>query len=410
MIDLSYIDNKYKITDLPLDGKKVLVRVDFNVPLSEDRLKILDDSRILAVVPTIQYLLEKKAKVILLTHFKRPKEWEESKSLRPLVQKIEDILQQKVTFLTEKIGSADLQEAVNKIPYGKVILLENIRFYKEETQNDTQFAKKIASLGDIFINDAFGTMHRAHSSTVGIAQFLPSAIGFLPVKEIEYIRELLYNAKKPVTVILGGGKISSKITLLKGLMSFADNILIGGAMAFTFLKAQGVTIGKSLCEDDFIPEVENILKTAKNNNVNLYFPLDILCASELKENTDSLMVNIGDGIPENMMGLDIGDATIDFYKSILETSKTIFWNGPLGVFEVKPFDKGTKQIALYLQKLSRENSDLLTMIGGGESALASRLYKVDKDISYISTGGGALLELLEGKTLPGILAISSKKN
>jgi 3-phosphoglycerate kinase len=406
VFDLSYAMNKKTLDDVDFLKKTVLLRLDLNVPLKEG--KILDDERILQSLPTIQFLLENKAKVIILSHLKRPKEWDESLSLKPIADYLKTLLPGKIEFFSLNIKSHELKEKIEALEFGKAILLENIRFYPEESTNDVEFSKYLASLAQIYVNDAFGTMHRAHASTQGVAHYLPSCIGYLVEKELLYVKALSEDAQKPVTVIMGGGKISTKINLLKGLMNIADNILIGGGMVFTFLKAMNYPIGKSLFEDGCLSQAQDILQEAKNRNRKLIFPLDIVCAKQLKGGIETVTYTLDEGIPDDYMGLDIGEKSITLFESIIQNSETIFWNGPLGVFEVPPFDKGTKEIALAIGKRS-ENKSVMSIVGGGESVMATKLYGIDKVVNHISTGGGALLEMLEGIKLPGLDIISPLK-
>ncbi|MBC8313552.1 MAG: phosphoglycerate kinase [Candidatus Cloacimonetes bacterium] len=392
---------KIALKDADVFRKKVIVRVDFNVPLN-DNLEITNDKRIVSSIPTIKYLLEKEAAVILLSHLGRPKGQIIPKlSLKPVAKRLSKLLQKDVKFINDCIGN-DVKSSVGKMKFGDLILLENTRFHSEEKGNDPKFAKKLAEFGDIFINDAFGTAHRAHASNVGIAKYLPSAIGFLIEKEIKYLGESLKNPKKPFTAILGGAKVSDKIELINNLLAKADNILIGGAMMFTFLKAKGFCVGNSLVENDKLDLAKNLLNQAKKKDVKLILPVDTVITQEIKKDAEHKTVDVSK-IPENWMGLDIGEKTVELFGKIILQSKTIIWNGPMGIFEIENFAYGTKGIANALAECSG-----ITIIGGGDSASAVEKFGLANKMTHISTGGGASLEFLAGKELPGIAAISDK--
>lgn len=392
---------KIALKDADVFRKKVIVRVDFNVPLN-DNLEITNDKRIVSSIPTIKYLLEKEAAVILLSHLGRPKGQIIPKlSLKPVAKRLSKLLQKDVKFINDCIGN-DVKSSVGKMKFGDLILLENTRFHSEEKGNDPKFAKKLAEFGDIFINDAFGTAHRAHASNVGIAKYLPSAIGFLIEKEIKYLGESLKNPKKPFTAILGGAKVSDKIELINNLLAKADNILIGGAMMFTFLKAKGFCVGNSLVENDKLDLAKNLLNQAKKKDVKLILPVDTVITQEIKKDAEHKTVDVSK-IPENWMGLDIGEKTVELFRKIILQSKTIIWNGPMGIFEIENFAYGTKGIANALAECSG-----ITIIGGGDSASAVEKFGLANKMTHISTGGGASLEFLAGKELPGIAAISDK--
>ena len=335
--------HKKTISDIDVTGKKVLVRVDFNVPLDEYQ-NITDDTRIEAALPTINFLLKHNAAVILMSHLGRPKGEDKSTfSLEPVAKRLEEIIGKKVQFTHDCIGEETKRAAENLKP-GEILLLENTRFHPEEKKNDPEFAKELASLGDIFVNDAFGTAHRAHASNVGVAEYIPSVLGFLVEKEIEFLNKALINPQKPYTAILGGAKVSDKIDLIEQLLDKADSILIGGAMMYTFLKALGYKVGKSLVEDDKIPAALEITERAKKKGVSLYLPEDTVVAKEMAEGTEFHSVPI-DAIPDNMIGLDIGILTVRKYAEIIKLSKTVIWNGPMGMFEISSFSHGTKGIA-----------------------------------------------------------------
>ncbi len=391
---------KKSIRELNIRGKRVLIRADFNVPLNKE-CRITDDTRIRASLPTIKYALENNAAVILMSHLGRPKgEVKEALRLNPVSVRLGELLSREVKKMDDCIGNT-VKSAVEAMKPGDVILLENLRFYKEETKNDPTFAKELASLGEVFVNDAFGTCHRAHASTEGVTKFLPSASGFLVDKEIEYFEKLLTSPDKPYMAILGGAKVSDKIEVFSRLMESVDAILIGGAMAYTFLKAQGISVGGSKLESDKLDLAKDILKKAKDKNVKLLLPIDHIVADRL--DPDANIKGVDQEIPEGWIGLDIGPKTIDEFKKELKTAKTIIWNGPVGFFEMDKFSKGTRSIAGFLADL-----DATTVIGGGDTAAAVTQLGLDKKMSHISTGGGASLEYLEGKTLPGIAALNDR--
>ena len=393
--------HKKTVSDIDVNGKKVLVRVDFNVPLDEHQ-NITDNTRINAALPTINYLLQHNAAVILMSHLGRPKgEVKPSLSLKPVAKLLEKITGKKVYFVHDCIGD-DVKQAAKNLKPGEILLLENTRFHPEEKKNDPKFAKELASLADVFVNEAFGTAHRAHASNVGVAEYLPSTVGFLIEKEIEYLNKALLNPEKPYTAILGGVKVSDKIDLIQKLLEKADSILIGGAMMFTFLKALGFSVGKSLVEEDKIPAALEIMERAKDKGVNLFLPEDTVVAKEMEEDTEFHSVPV-DAIPDDMIGLDIGILTVRKYTEIIKPSKTVIWNGPMGMFEISSFSHGTKGIARAVAACSG-----ITIIGGGDSAAAIEKFGFADKVSHISTGGGASLEYLSGKELPGIAVIPDK--
>lgn len=397
--------NRKTVKDLDVAGKKVLVRVDFNVPLSKDgKNTISDDTRIRAALPTIDYLLDNKAKVILMSHLGRPKgEANPEFALKPVADWLKDHYDDKFHFTpSPEVVDDKVKEEISKLEDGEVALLENTRYQKGETENDPEFAKKLSSLADLFVNDAFGTSHRSHASNVGVANNLDSAVGFLIEKEIEIMGKALEAPQKPFVSILGGAKVSDKIGVIENLISKVDTILIGGGMAYTFLKAQGKEIGKSLLEEDKMELSLNLIKKAKENNVDILLPEDVVIADEIKEDIDTEIVSI-DEIPEDKEALDIGPKTAEKYAEIIKKAKTVVWNGPMGVFEVNVFSNGTKEIAKALAE-----SDATTIVGGGDSALAIENAGFKDKITHVSTGGGASLEFLEGKTLPGIDCIDEK--
>ena len=392
---------KLTIKDINIKGKKVIIRVDFNVPL-DDNLKITDDRRIKEAIPTIQYALKQgSSKVILMSHLGRPDGKVVDKlRLNPVAHRLDKLLGQRVLKLDDCVGDS-ISQAIDKSSE-RVILLENLRFHKEEEKNDPKFAKQLASLADIYVNDAFGTAHRAHASTAGITQYLPSAAGFLLEKEIEYLGKAIENPERPFVVILGGAKVSDKIAVIENLISKANAILIGGGMAYTFLKALGKNIGKSKLEPDKEDTAKKLLEKAKAAGVEIVLSSDfVIVPSFDAPEKRKLATDIPDGWEE----VDIGPETIKNFKKILSTAKTIVWNGPVGVFEIDAFAEGTKTIAQYLASLK----NVTTIVGGGDSAAAVAKFKVENAITHISTGGGASLEFLEGKELPGIAALNDKK-
>jgi len=384
-------------------GKRALVRVDFNVPLN-DKFEVTDNTRIKAAIPTIKKILSSGGSVILMSHLGRPKNGPETKfSLSHIVSTIEKLLGTNVKFVSDCI-SKEAMEASSKLKPGEVLLLENLRFYKQETAGDKNFASQLAKHGDVYVNDAFGTAHRAHASTTIIAQFFPNdkMFGYLIEKEIESVNKVLSEGKSPITAIVGGAKVSSKLTIIERLIEKVDNIIIGGGMAYTFIKALGGETGNSLVEDDFRETALEILNKAKTNNLNILLPKDTIAADKFSEeaNVQNCLTN---AIPDGWMGLDIGEEAIAAYTSCILNSKTILWNGPMGVFELTKFQNGTKQVALAV--VAATNNGAFSLVGGGDSVAAVNKFNLADKVSHVSTGGGAMLEYLEGKTLPGIAAI-----
>ena len=397
--------NKKTVKDLDVKGKKVLVRVDFNVPLSkEEKGKIADDARIKAAIPTIDYLSENGAKVILMSHLGRPKgEANPEFSLKPVADYLANEYNDKFTFIpSDEVVDEKVKEEVDKLQDGQIALLENTRFRKEETKNGEDFAKELASLADLYVNDAFGTSHRAHASNVGVASILPSAVGFLIEKEIEVMGKALEDPDHPFISILGGAKVSDKIGVIENLITKVDTILIGGGMAYTFLKAQGIEIGKSLLEEDKMDLSLELIEKAKANGVEILLPVDVVIADKIEAGVDTEIVDINN-IPEDKEALDIGPKTAEIFAEKIKNAKTVVWNGPMGVFEIKEFSNGTNEVAKALS-----DSDAVTIVGGGDSALAIEMAGLKDKITHVSTGGGASLEFLEGKDLPGISAIEDK--
>ncbi|WMM25802.1 phosphoglycerate kinase [Tissierella sp. MB52-C2] len=395
--------NKKSLKDFNFAGKRVLVRCDFNVPMDENG-NITDDIRITSSLPTINYLIEQGAKVILMSHLGRPKgEANKKYTLEPVANRLKELLNKEVIFADDdNVVSNTVKKQVEAMEDGDVLLLQNTRFRKEEEKNEENFSKDLASLGEIYVNDAFGTSHRGHASNVGVSTHLPSAVGFLVEKEISIMGKALESPDRPFVAILGGAKVSDKIGVIENLINKVDTIIVGGGMAYTFLKAQGYEIGKSLLEEDKIDLAKNLLQKADANNVKLMLPVDVVAAKEFKNETEIKTVKIEE-IPEDMMGLDIGEESIKLFSDIIKNAKTVIWNGPMGVFEMDNFKKGTDAIA----KAMAETQGI-TIVGGGDSASAVEKSGYGDKMTHISTGGGASLELLEGKVLPGIDAISER--
>ena len=394
---------KKSIADLSakdLKGKRVLVRVDFNVPMDKQK-NITDDNRIRQTLPTIKYLIEKGAKVILVSHLGRPDGITEDLRLDPIAKRLEELLKKKVLKLNDSIGE-EVEDAISKMKDGDVTLLENIRFYKEEEENNEDFARKLAGLADIYVNDAFGTAHRAHASTAGVAAFLPAYCGFLIQKELDVMGKALANPKRPFVAIIGGAKISTKIAVLKNLLSKVDTLIIGGGMVYTFLKARGLEIGKSLVEDKSIDAAKEFMAHAEASKAKVIMAKDVVVASEMSDKAVTKVVPV-ENIPSDMMGVDTGPETIKIIKEEIKNAGTVVWNGPVGVFEIPKFAKGTNEIARALA-----DSKAISIIGGGDSASAVEKAGVADKITHISTGGGASLEFLEGKELPGIAVLQDK--
>ncbi len=394
--------NKKTIRDIDLKGKKVFVRCDFNVPMNEER-EITDNTRIVAALPTIKYLLEQKCKIILASHLGRPKgEVKPEYSLAPVAKELSRLLNKEVIMAKDVIGP-DATEKAKNLKEGEILLLENVRFHREETDNDPEFSKKLAEMAEIFVNDAFGTAHRAHSSTTGIASYLPAVSGFLIEKELKFLGDALNNPERPFVAILGGAKVSDKIGVIDSLLEKVDTLIIGGGMAYTFFKAQGYEVGKSLCELDKLELAKELMEKAKTKGVKLMLPVDTKVGKEFKEDTESKTVKYTE-IPADWEGFDIGKETIKMFTEELKKAKTVVWNGPLGLFEFPQFAIGTNAIAKVLSEI-----DATTIIGGGDSAAAVEKAGLADKMTHISTGGGASLEFLEGKKLPGIEALLDKE-
>lgn len=397
--------DKLFIEDLEVTGKRVLVRVDFNVPLDENQ-NITDDNRIVASLPSINYLSENGARVILMSHLGRPKgEKKPEFSLKPVADDLKKRLGEKVIFIDDCIGGK-VEAAVAGLQDGDILLLENLRYYSGETKNDPDFARKLAAFADVYVNDAFGTAHRAHASTEGVTKYLDQcAAGYLIKKELDFLGKALENPEHPFIAILGGAKISGKIDVITNLIGKVDSFIIGGGMAYTFFKAQGLEIGKSLLEEDKIPVADQILKDAEVKGTKLVLPVDCVCGLDFSNDTERKTV-ANDSIPADMQGLDIGPETVELFTEELAAAKTIVWNGPMGVFEFENFAVGTNKIAEALAECTDKGAK--TIIGGGDSASAIAKAGLSERMSHISTGGGASLEFLEGKELPGIAALTDK--
>ncbi|MDC2865545.1 phosphoglycerate kinase [Bacillus sp. BP-3] len=393
--------NKKSIRDVDLKGKRVFCRVDFNVPMKEG--KITDETRIRAALPTIQYLVEQGAKVILASHLGRPKgQVVEEMRLTPVAVRLGELLGKDVKKADEAFGPA-VQEMVTAMKEGDVLVLENVRFYAGEEKNDAELAKEFAALADIFVNDAFGAAHRAHASTAGIADYLPAVSGFLMEKELEVLGKALSNPDRPFTAIIGGAKVKDKIGVIRHLLDKVDNLIIGGGLAYTFVKAQGHEIGQSLCEDDKIELAKEFIQLAKEKGVNFYMPVDCVIADDFSETANQQVVDI-DSIPATWQSLDIGPKTSAIYADVIKNSKLVVWNGPMGVFEMAPYAEGTKAVGQALA----DAEGTYSVIGGGDSAAAVEKFGMADKMSHISTGGGASLEFMEGKELPGVVCLNDK--
>ena len=386
---------------MDLKGKKVLVRCDFNVPMDENQ-KITDNTRIVAALPTIQYLLENDCAIILCSHLGRPKgEFKSEYSLKPVAEELAKLLGKEVIMAKDVIGE-DAKSKASNLKNGQIMLIENVRFHKEETENDQEFAKELAKMAKIYVNDAFGAAHRAHSSTAGVAEFLPAVSGFLIEKELKFLGKAISNPERPFVAILGGAKVSDKIGVIDSLLEKVDTLIIGGGMAYTFFKAQGYEVGNSICELDKLELATNLMKKAEEKGVKLILPMDTKIGKEYKADTESKTVKYNE-IPEGWEGFDIGEESIKLFIEELKKAKTVVWNGPLGLFEFDQFAIGTNEIAKALAKM-----DCTTIIGGGDSAAAVKKAGLEDKMTHISTGGGASLEFLEGKALPGIECLLNK--
>ena len=394
--------NKKTIEDIDVHNKKILVRVDYNIPLDSE-LNITDDTRIKLSLPTINYLIGNNSKIILMSHLGRPKGAVEDKfRLDPAAKRLEQLIGKKVKKF-DQIYSGEIKEYIdNEMDYGEIVMLENLRFDPGEKANDDEFSKLLSSLADIYVDDAFGAAHRAHASVVGVTKYLPAVAGFLMKREFEVLTSLLESPQRPFITILGGSKVSDKIKVIRNLLGKVDSLILGGGMTYTFLKSKGYEIGKSICEDDQIDFAKEMLALAKKNNVNLMLPIDIMIAKEFDSDAEKKLVSI-QSIPVDWMGLDIGDKSIELFKKEISNARTIFWNGPLGVFEWDNFANGTRSIANTIAE-----SQAVTVAGGGDTLAALKKYNLSSKFSHVSSGGGAAMELLEGKQLPGIVSLLNK--
>ncbi len=390
------------LNDFNFSNKKAIIRVDFNVPL-DDNFKVTDATRIEAAKPTIDKILNDGGSVILMSHLGRPKGVEAKYSLSHIVYKIEEVLGKNVKFVNDCIGS-EVENVAASLNAGEILLVENLRFHAEEEKGDVAFAEKLAKLGDIYVNDAFGTAHRAHASTAIIAQFYPNdkCFGYLLAKEIESINKVLSDSEKPVTAILGGSKVSSKITIIENILDKVNHMIIGGGMTFTFIKALGGKIGNSICEDDKLDLAIEILKKAKEKGVQIHLPVDVIAADAFANNANTQVIDVNQ-IPDGWQGLDAGPKSLEIFRRLILDSKTILWNGPLGVFEMESFANGTIKLGDFIAESTANGA--FSLVGGGDSVAAVKQFGFEEKMSYVSTGGGAMLEMLEGRVLPGIAAI-----
>jgi phosphoglycerate kinase len=390
--------DKKTIKDVDVRGKRVLVRVDFNVPMADGA--VTDDSRIRAALPTIRYLIDHGARVVLMSHLGRPKgEPDPQYSLKPVRRSLQRLLGRNVFFAPETVGP-ETTEAVDRLIDGEVLMLENVRFNPGEKANDPEFAKQLAALGDIYVNDAFGAAHRAHASTAGVADYLPAYAGLLLAREVETLTDMLLDPQRPFVAILGGSKVSDKFGVIDRLIDSVDALLIGGGMAFTFLAAKGIETGKSIVEADWIEPATKMLAKAAEKRVNLVLPVDFVVADAIADDVDTKVVG-REEIPSDMMGLDIGPTTIELFKGEIARAATIFWNGPMGVFEMAPFEAGTREVAVAVAR----NNRAVSVIGGGDSVAALKKFDLEERVTFVSTGGGASMQLVEGKPLPGVEAL-----
>ena len=390
------------INDFNFKDQKALIRVDFNVPLNED-FKVTDATRIIAAKPTITKILEDGGSCVLMSHLGRPKGVQDEFSLKHIISKVEDIIGVNVKFASNCVGT-EAEEAVQNLQSGEILLLENLRFHNEEKEGNKDFAESLSKLGDIYVNDAFGTAHRAHASTTIVAEFFENkkCFGYLLAKEIESIDKVMTSGEKPVLAVLGGAKVSSKITIIENILDKVDHLIIGGGMTYTFIKAQGGQVGDSICEDDKMELALDILKQAKAKNVKIHLPVDVIAANDFDNNADTQVVDVNQ-IPDGWQGLDAGPKTLEIFDKVVNTCKTILWNGPLGVFEMGNFAKGTIALGHSIAKATENGA--FSLVGGGDSVAAVKQFGFEHKVSYVSTGGGAMLESLEGKTLPGIAAV-----
>jgi phosphoglycerate kinase len=390
--------DKKTIKDVDVRGKRVLVRVDFNVPMHDG--SVTDDSRVRAALPTLRYLVDHGAKVILMSHLGRPKGAPDPQfSLRPVRRTLQRLLGRNVAFVDTTVGP-EAEEAVSRMVDGEILMLENVRFNAGEKVNDPDFAKQLAALGDIYVDDAFGAAHRAHASTVGVAGYLPAYAGLLLAREVETLTDMLLDPQRPFVSILGGSKVSDKFGVIDRLIDSVDALLIGGGMAFTFLAAKGIETGKSIVETEWVEPAKEMLAKAAEKRVNLVLPVDFVIADTIADDVDTKVVG-REEIPADMMGLDIGPTTIELFKGEISRAKTIFWNGPMGVFEMAPFEAGTREVAIAVAR----NNRAISVIGGGDSVAALKKFDLEERVTFVSTGGGASMQLVEGKPLPGVEAL-----
>lgn len=394
---------KKTVRDIEVRGKRVLVRCDFNVPMQDG--KITDDIRITSALPTIQYLLDHGAKVILMSHMGRPKgEAKMEYTLKPVADRLAELLDRDVIFISvPEVVNRQIVETANGLQEGQVMLLENVRFRKEETKNEAVFSKELAQLGEIFVNDAFGTAHRAHCSTAGVADYLPAVSGFLIEKEVKFLGDALENPQRPFVAIMGGAKVGDKIPVIENLLKKVDTLIIGGGMSYTFFKSMGLEIGTSILDEESVELAGELMKKAESAGVKMLLPIDVVCAKEFDNNSEKIVCD-RENIPADRMGMDIGPKTAQLIREELLQAKTVVWNGPMGVFEMPNFAEGTKQVAESLAE-----SDAVSIIGGGDSAAAVQQFGYGDKMTHISTGGGASLEFLEGKVLPGIAVLEEKE-
>ncbi|PKQ37169.1 MAG: phosphoglycerate kinase [Actinobacteria bacterium HGW-Actinobacteria-1] len=393
--------SKKTVKDVDVRGKRVLVRVDFNVPLAEG--SVTDDTRVRAALPTLRYLVDHGARVIVMSHLGRPKgEPDPQYSLRPVRRVLQRLLGRNVVFVDDIVG-AEAHEAVDRMVDGEIIMLENVRFNPGEKANDPEFAKALASLADIYVNDAFGAAHRAHASTAGVAQYLPAVAGLLLSREVETLTSMLTDPERPFVAILGGSKVSDKIGVIDRMLDCVDSLLIGGGMCFTFLVAKGVDVGRSLVEEEWIEPARQMMEKALERDVEIMLPVDFVVAEAIEHDSETKVVG-REEIPSDMMGLDIGPTTSELFKGAIGMARTIFWNGPMGVFEMKPFETGTREVAMAVAR----NNRAVSVIGGGDSVAALKKFDLEERVTFVSTGGGASMKLLEGTTLPGVEALMDK--
>lgn len=394
---------KKTLRDIEVKGKRALVRVDYNVPLNSSG-EVADDTRIRATLPTLKYLIGQEAKAILISHLGRPKgQVDPAVRLDPIARSLSSLLGQEVKKV-DKTVTEEVKKAVSELKEGEVLLLENIRFNPGETANDPEFARQLASLADIYVNDAFGTAHRVHASTVGVTTFLPSVAGFLLEAELKNLSQLLENPTPPFCAVLGGNKVSDKIGVIKSFLKLVDCLILGGGMCFTFLKARGFSIGDSIVQEDFVEQAKALLEEASSNGCQILLPFDVIIAREISPGAETKVVQVKDGIPDGWRGLDIGPVTADKYSEIIKSAKTVFWNGPMGVFEIEAFANGTRKICQAL--VANEG---VTIVGGGDSDAALRRFASEDEVTFVSTGGGACLKFLEGTSLPGVEALDDKE-